>query len=74
MVWREEDDGNKDFSKFAAEVRTKVEKDRKTIARLYGEHGGDWKKLSAALKKEFGWTEQQAYIATEDWYRPENRN
>ena len=41
---------------------------------LYLENRGNQDKLFEALNKEYGWSESQAYMATEFLYRPENFN
>lgn len=46
----------------------------KRIREIYKEHNGDHEKVLQAVAKEFGWTIQQAYTATEFLYRPENFN
>lgn len=46
----------------------------KRIRELYDQVAGDQDKLFELLMKEFGWTREQAYIATEFLYRPPNMN
>lgn len=41
---------------------------------LYEYHDGDHGKVLDAVMKEWNWTVQQAYIATEFLFRPENTN
>lgn len=49
-------------------------KPEKRIKEIYDQYNGDHDKVLIAVAKEFGWTIQQAYIATEHLYRPENMN
>lgn len=48
---------------------------RERIKELYDKVNGEYNKLEPLLMKEFGWTVQETYIATEYLYRPkENYN
>lgn len=48
---------------------------RERLKQLYEECSGSFDKMAPILEKEFGWTVQEAYIATEHLFRPkENYN
>ena len=44
------------------------------LKEIFEECKGKYEEMQPIMMKEFGWTEEQCYIATEFLFRPENYN